>query len=434
MSRLRLDSPVWRNSDFLRLWSGQTISQFGSQISGLALPFLAILVLDASTFEVAALGVAEFLPFILFSLPAGAWVDRLRRRPILIVADWGRAIALASLPAAYVLDSLTMTQLYVVGFIVGVFTVFFDVAYQSYLPSLVEKDELTDANGKLEVSRSAAQTAGPGLAGILIGVLTAPYAILVDAISFVASALFVSSIRLAESVDGAGSERRERLRSEIADGLRFVLRHPIMRPSLVYVALVNFFSNVVFSIYIVYAVRELDLSPATIGVIGSLGNVGLLVGAVVAPRLATRFGVGPILIAVAAASGFSLLLVPLARDALVIPLLVASGVLFGFCAVVYNVVGISLVQAITPDRMLGRMTASRRFVVFGVIPLGMLAGGTLGTNIGLRETMWIGAIGSSLCFLALLVSPIRQIRTVADAEQLVGIKPTAAGLPQTTAP
>lgn len=393
LARLRLDGPLWRNGDFLRLWSGQTISQFGSQISGLALPLLAILVLDASAFEVAALGVAEFLPFILFSLPAGAWVDRLRRRPILIVADWGRGVALASVPVAYLLDSLAMTQLYIVGFVVGGFTVFFDVAYQSFLPSLVAREELTDANGKLEVSRSAAQTGGPGVAGLLVGVLSAPYAILVDAISFVASALFVSSIRLTESIEPAANGERERLRTEIADGLRFVLKHPIMRPSLVYVALVNFFSNIVFSVYLVFAVRDLE------------------------------FGVGPVLIVVAAISGFSLWLIPLASERLVIPLLVASGGIFGFCAVVYNVVGISLMQAITPDRMLGRMTASRRFVVFGVIPLGMLAGGTLGTNMGLRETMWIGAVGSSLCFLALLASPIRRIRTVADAERLVGVEP-----------
>lgn len=423
LARLRLDGPLWRNGDFLRLWSGQTISQFGSQISGLALPLLAILVLDASAFEVAALGVAEFLPFILFSLPAGAWVDRLRRRPILIVADWGRGVALASVPVAYLLDSLAMTQLYIVGFVVGGFTVFFDVAYQSFLPSLVAREELTDANGKLEVSRSAAQTGGPGVAGLLVGVLSAPYAILVDAISFVASALFVSSIRLTESIEPAANGERERLRTEIADGLRFVLKHPIMRPSLVYVALVNFFSNIVFSVYLVFAVRDLDLSPTAIGLIGSIGNVGLLVGAIIAPRLGTRFGVGPVLIVVAAISGFSLWLIPLASERLVIPLLVASGGIFGFCAVVYNVVGISLMQAITPDRMLGRMTASRRFVVFGVIPLGMLAGGTLGTNMGLRETMWIGAVGSSLCFLALLASPIRRIRTVADAERLVGVEP-----------
>ncbi len=327
------------------------------------------------------------------------------------------------MPVAYLLDSLAMTQLYIVGFVVGGFTVFFDVAYQSFLPSLVAREELTDANGKLEVSRSAAQTGGPGVAGLLVGVLSAPYAILVDAISFVASALFVSSIRLTESVEPAANGERERLRTEIADGLRFVLKHPIMRPSLVYVALVNFFSNIVFSVYLVFAVRDLDLSPTAIGLIGSIGNVGLLVGAIIAPRLGTRFGVGPVLIVVAAISGFSLWLIPLASERLVIPLLVASGGIFGFCAVVYNVVGISLMQAITPDRMLGRMTASRRFVVFGVIPLGMLAGGTLGTNMGLRETMWIGAVGSSLCFLALLASPIRRIRTVADAERLVGVEP-----------
>jgi len=413
--RLWPSGELWRHADFLRLWSAQTISQFGSQISGLALPLVAILLLDASAFQVAALGVVEFLPFALFTLPAGAWVDRLRRRPILVIADWGRAAALATVPLAYLLDALTLTQLYVVGFAVGVFTVFFDVSYQSYLPSLVRREQLTEANGKLEVSRSAAQTAGPGVAGGLVSLLTAPYAILADSLSFVASALFVTRIQREELLPDADAERGS-LRTEIADGLRFVLRHPILRWNLVYVGLANFFGNVMFSIFLVYAVRDLGLTAATIGLIGSLGNVGLLGGALVAPRLSSRFGAGPVLIATAAASGWSLLLIPLASGDLAIPLLVASGLGFGFCVVVYNVTGISLMQAITPDRMLGRMNASRRFIVWGVIPLGMLLGGVLGSNLGLRETLWIGAIGNSLAFVPLLVSPIWSIKTIADAE------------------
>ena len=417
--RLWPSGELWRHADFLRLWSAQTISQFGSQISGLALPLVAILLLDASAFEVAALGVVEFLPFALFTLPAGAWVDRLRRRPILVISDWGRAAALATVPLAYLFDALTLTQLYVVGFAVGVFTVFFDVSYQSYLPSLVRREQLTDANGKLEVSRSAAQTAGPGVAGGLVSLLTAPYAILADSLSFVASALFVTRIEREELLPDADAERG-RLRAEISDGLRFVLRHPILRWNLVYVGIANFFGNVMFSIFLVYAVRDLGLSAATIGLIGSLGNVGLVGGALVASRLASRFGAGPVLIATAAASGWSLLLIPLASGDLAIPLLVASGLGFGFCVVVYNVTGISLMQAITPDRMLGRMNASRRFIVWGVIPLGMLLGGVLGSSLGLRETLWVGAIGNSLAFVPLLASPMWSIKTIADAEDLLG--------------
>lgn len=411
--------PLWQNGDFLRLWSAQTISQFGSQISGLALPLVAILLLDASAFEVAALGVVEYLPFTLFSLPAGAWVDRLRRRPILIAADWGRALALGTVPAAYFLGGLTIWQLYVVGFVVGTLTVFFDVSYQSYLPSLVEREELPDANGKLEVSRSAAQTAGPGVAGVLVSILSAPYAIVADAVSFVASALFLTAIRRAEEIPERVADESSRLWTEIREGLRFVIRHPIMRPNLIYVGLTNFFFNVVFSIYLVYAVRDLNLSASTIGIIFSLGNIGTLAGALVASRVGRRLGAGPAMIVTAAAGNLALLLVPLATGVLVIPLLVASGLIIGFSFVVYNVVGISLMQQITPDRMLGRMTASRRFIVWGVVPVGMLVGGVLGTAVGLRETISIGAGLGSLCFLALLASPLRSVKTVADAERLV---------------
>ena len=203
---------LWRDSDFLRLWGAQTVSQFGSQVSAIALPFVAIVALDASAFSVAALGAVEMLPFLLIALPAGVWVDRLPRRPILIAGDLGRALALASIPAAWALDVLTIWQLYVVGFVVGVFTVFFDVAYQSYLPSLVSRGRLVDGNSKLEFSRSAAQVGGPGMGGLLVGAITAPYAVLVDAVSFLWSGLLAAAhpgSRGADRPDG-GSEHAPR--------------------------------------------------------------------------------------------------------------------------------------------------------------------------------------------------------------------------------
>jgi len=421
LARVRPRGPLWENADFLRFWAGQTISAFGSEITELALPLVAILVLDASAFQVATLGVVIGLPWLFLSLPAGAWVDRLRRRPILMAADWGRGALLLSIPIAYVLDVLTLAQLYTVGLLVGMLTVFFDVSYQSYLPSLVAREQLTDANGKLEVSRTGAQTAGPAIAGGLVSLVTAPYAILVDSLSFIASALFLTRIRRQEPQAAKEYAHRARLRTEIAEGLRFTFRHPILRSSIVYVTMSNFFTSAIFSIYLVFVVRDLDLSPATIGLIGSLGNIGLLAGAFTAPRLTSRFGVGPVLVAVAAGSGWSLLLIPLAGGDLVIPMLVGAALGFGFCAVVYNVAGISLMQAITPDRMLGRMTATRRFIVFGIGPIGMLAGGALGTTLGLRETIWIGAIGASVAFVALLPSPIPAIKTVEDAERLVDV-------------
>lgn len=414
-----LNSLLLREPDFLRLWAAQTISQFGSQITLLALPLTLILLLDATTFQVSILGVLEFLPFLLFSLPAGAYVDRVRRRPLLIISDWGRAALLASIPIAYFLEALTLAQVYVVGFVVGACTVLFDVTYQSYLPSLVTRENITDANAKLELSRSGAQTAGPALAGILVSAITAPYAILVDALSFVASGVFLTRIRGAEPNEPRGSLAMTELRSDVVDGLRFVVRHPILRWSIAYVMTINFAWSMMFSIYLVFAVRDLDLSPGTIGAILSCGNLGFLGGALSASRLSTWIGIGPALVGSAAFSGLSLLFVPLAVGPLATASLILAGIGFGFCAVVYNVIGVSLMQVITPDAMLGRMNASRRFMVWGVIPAGQLVGGMLGSMLGLRETMWVAAAIASVAFTPLLASPIPRIRTIADGERLV---------------
>jgi MFS family permease len=404
---------LWRHPDFLKLWSAQTISQFGTQISELAIPLAAILVLDASAFEVALLGTVEFLPFLLFALPAGVWVDRLRRRPILVVADLGRGVALATIPLVYAFDALTIWQLYAVGFVVGTLTVFFDVAYQSYLPSLVARDQLVDGNAKLEVSRSAAQLVGPGAAGVLVGVLTAPVAILADSISFLASAGFIFGIRRQEPEP----ERHEQqsMRRELMEGLRYVLGHKFWRPITATVALSNFFGTVGFSIFLVYAVRELGMSAETIGLVFAVGNLGWLLGALAATRLSGAVGVGRTIVFSTLLFSPAMFLVPLAPKSFPYPLLITGLIMLGFAAVVFNVTAISFMQAVTPDRMLGRLNASRRFVVWGVIPLGSLVGGALASQLGLTETLWIGAIGSAFACLPVLFSPVRSIGRMDDA-------------------
>ena len=415
---------VLRNADFVRLWVAETISQFGTQISLLAVPLVAVTLLQASPFEVALLGTIEFLPFILFSLPAGAWVDRLRRRPILIAGDLGRAAMLATVPIAYGLGVLSMGQMYVVGFVVGTLTVFFDVAYQSYVPSLVERDQLIDGNGKLEASRTVAQSAGPALAGALIGLVTAPLAILADAVSFVLSGLFVFAIQRHEPTPDRHADehgrRRGSLRQEVAQGLRYVLGNRYLRGIAASTATSNFFSNVALATFIVYAVRDLGLTPLEIGVIFGLGNVGAIIGALVAERISRRFGVGPTIVGSSLLGGPGLLLLALAPPAFPVPFLVAGTFLQGFEIVVYNINQLSFRQAITPTSMQGRMNATMRFIVWGTIPLGSIVGGIIATVVGLQQAILIGAFGAFLAVIPLVITPVRTIRDM----------PTQAGDPE----
>jgi MFS family permease len=408
---------LWRHSDFLKLWSAETISVFGSQVGQLAVPLLAILVLDASAFEVAVLGAVLFLPFIFFALPAGVWVDRLPRRPVLIVSDFGRAALLGTIPVAYLFDALTLAQLFVVAFLVGTLQVFFDVAYQSYLPSLVERERIIEGNSKLEISRSAAQLGGPGLGGALVEIVTAPYAVLLDAVSFAASGLFLLRIRkpearpAVEAVDGT----RPSLWTDVREGLSFVASNPNLRAQAGCTATSNLFATVAFSIYLVFAVRELDLSAAAIGLTFSVGAAGSMVAALTATRISGRFGIGPTSIVVAALFGPATLLIALAPVGnQAIPILISAQLVFGFVVVVYNIVQVSYRQAICPPRLQGRMNSVMRFMVWGTIPIGSLIGGALATWLGLRETMLIGAIGGGVSFLWLVFSPQRQLREMPE--------------------
>lgn len=409
---------LWRHPDFLKLWASQTVSMLGSQVDDLALGFVAVLVLDASAFEVAVLGTLNFLPFVLFALPAGVWVDRLRRRPLLIGTDFLRAVLLGTIPLAYALDALTLWHLYAVVFLVGACQVLFDVAYQSYLPSLVERDQIIEGNAKLEVSRSAAQVTGPGLAGALVEIFTAPYAVLVDALSFVASGLFLLRIRKPEEkparrIAADGSEAS--LWAELAEGLRFVLANPSLRAQAGCTATSNLFSSLAFAIFLVFAVRELDLSAGVIGAVFSVGAAGSLLAAFSARRISARFGIGPTSIVMAALFGPSALLVAFAPPGTAaIPFLVVAQLVFGFTVVVYNIAQVSYRQAICPPRLQGRMNSVMRFMVWGTIPIGTLAGGALATWIGLRETIIVGAIGGGTAFLWLLLSPQRHLREMPE--------------------
>ena len=409
---------LWRHGDFLKLWSAETISQFGSQVTGLALPLVAVITLNVSAFEVSALVVIEFAPFLLISLPAGVWVDRLPRRPILIAGDLGRAGLLLTIPVAYALDVLTIWQLYGVGFFVGICTVFFDVAYQSYLPSLVERQQLVEGNSKLEISRSGAQLGGPAIAGVLVELLRAPYAILVDAISFLASGLFVLGIAKREENVPTREQRREAkssMRTELAEGLRWVLGNRYLRTIAACTATFNFFGSLMGAILIVYLVRSLEMSPSMIGLLFGLANVGYLIGAVTSNRIASKIGVGPAIWA-GALCGIALLLVPLAPQNAngAFPFLVVAESFLGFGVVLYNVTQVSMRQAITPERLQGRMNSVMRFIVWGVMPLGTLLGGSVATIFELRTAIWAGAIGVALAWIPLLFGPIWSLRTVPD--------------------
>ncbi len=408
---------LWRHRDFMKLWTGETISQLGTQVTLLALPLTAILILKANAFEVGLLGTVEFLPFILVGLPAGVWVDRLHRRPILIAGDIGRTLALASIPIAYKLHALHIVQLYVVAFISGILTVFFDVAYQSYLPSLVGRDQLVEGNSKLEISRSGAQLAGPGIAGALIQLLKAPVAIAADAISYLGSAVFVFMIRKSEPpVQRHAEGEQPRMRTQIGEGLRYVWRHRLLRPIAFCTATSNLFSQIAAAVVLLYAVRRLGLTAGSIGLIFAVGNAGFLVGAFLSGRIGRLLGVGRAIIAAILLGDLAAVLLPLATRSTGPPLLIGWVALIGLGSVVYNVNQVSLRQAITPEGMQGRMNATMRFMVWGTIPIGSFIGGVLGNTIGLRPTLWVAAIGSQIPFLFPLLSPVRKLKEIPAPE------------------
>jgi predicted MFS family arabinose efflux permease len=399
---------LWRHRDFRQLWTAESVSQVGTQITFLAMPVLAVTVLDATALEMGVLTALETVAFLVVGLPAGAWVDRWRRKRVLVVNDLIRMLALASLPLAWFFDLLTLPQLFVVATITGTATVFFDVAWQSYLPTLVEPEQVVDANGKLMASQEVARVAGPGITGVLLRILGAPLLIAFDAASFLLSALFIGRIRHVDTVPDRATRRP--LRVEIAEGLGFVVRHPLLRRIVGCTGTANLFNAMSGTLLVLFALRTLGLSESDLGFVFSAGAVGGILGAVTGARFARWVGEGrAIPLSSLLLLPFAVLL-PLAALGAPTVLLVVSMIGFGWAVVAYNITQVSFRQRLCPPQLLGRMNASVRFIVYGTQPLGALLGGVLGTWLGVVPTLWIAAAGQGLAALWVATSPLMRMR------------------------
>lgn len=404
---------LWRHRNFGLLWAGQSVSELGTQISVLALPLVAIDSLHVGAFDLGVLTALQTLPFLVIGLPAGAWVDRLRRRSVLVAADIGRCLILATIPLAWALSALTLAQLYAVSLVAGVLTVFFDVAYMSYLPELVDPGHLVEGNGKLAASSAGAQVAGPALGGVLVAALGAARAVAADAFSFalsVGSLLTIHASKERPHRQQGGS--RARLTSEIAEGLRFVLGEPRIRSVAGSTGTSNFFSAMAGAVFLLFLRREVGLSPARIGVLLGAGSAGGLLGAVLAAPLARRLGVGRTILWTIGVVGLGLAAYPMATRATADVLVVAGGVLISGGGVAYNINQVSLRQSLCPLHLQGRMNASVRFLIWGTMPIGGLVGGALGGSIGLRPTLCVAAAGALTAVLWVRFSPVPAVRTI----------------------
>jgi MFS family permease len=406
---------LWRHPGFLRLWWATTVSRFGSEVTLLALPLLAALVLDASPAQMGLLLAAFTAPFLVIGLLVGVWVDRVRRAPLLVFSDLARAALLAAVPVAWAAGWLNMGLVYAVALGVGTLTVVFEVASLSLLPALIGREHLVEGNGKLEASRSLAQIGGPGLAGALVGLLGAPLAVLLDAASYVVSATFLKTLNVPDKPrtepDAPASPRR--VLREAGEGLRTVFAHRLLRPLVLCSATNNFSGLVFFAVYVLYMTEDLGLGPTAVGLVFSLGGLGALLGALVAGRASRRFGAGPTMAGAMVLCGLSGMAIPLAvaAPAVALPMVLAAEFGQWFFLVVYRVVEVSVRQTITPDHLQGRVNATERFVVYGVIPIGALLGGFLGEAAGVRVALIAGMLGMLAASLWLLFSPVRSMRS-----------------------
>jgi MFS family permease len=413
-ARVTTDRSLLRHRDFRHLWAAETVSQVGTQVTLLALPVVAVTVLAATPLQMGFLTALETAAFLVIGLPAGAWVDRWRRRRVLVTADLVRAVTLATLPVAYLLDVLTLGQLFVVAAVTGTATVFFDVAYQSYLPTLVDRDQLVEGNGKLEASRAVAQVAGPGATGVLLRMLGAPLLIALDAVSFLLSALFLGSIQRPDTVPDRAARRP--LRTEIAEGLSFVVRHPLLRRIVACTGTGNLFNTIVSTLVVLYALRTLHLSESTLGLVFSAGSVGGLLGAASAARFARWVGEGRCIPLAALIMVPFAALTPLAVLGSPVLLLVLSTFGISWANVVYNVTQVSFRQRLCPPALLGRMNASVRFLVFGTMPVGALLGGVLATWLGIVPALWVSVAGAALAAGWVTFSPLLHLRDLPESE------------------
>jgi MFS family permease len=408
---------LWSHPDFLKLWAAQSTSAFGAQIAGIAVPLLAAVTLDATALEMGILTAAGSIPFLIAGLFVGVWADRNCKRPMMVMADISRAIVLLAIPIAAVFDHLSFSLLLAVALINGLLSVIFDVADLSYLPSLVRRDQLVEANSKMEGSYSTAQIAGPAIAGVLMALVTAPFALLVNALTFLGSAFWLRKIEHVEEPPIPAAEH-EPLRVEITTGLRTVTQSPILKALIGTSGATAFFGEVFMAIYVLYLTRELDLSTSMIGLIFGIGGVGALIGAVLAEPLSRRIGIGNSIMLGQAMFGLTGMLIPLAvlMPSIAVPMVIASEFLQWGFLILRQVNAAGMRQAYTPRQEMGRVQSTALLVVRGLKPIGAVAGGLLATAIGAALTLTLAEIGMLIAVLPLFFSPVRNVKTLAQAD------------------
>ena len=407
---------LWSNADFMRFWTGETVSLFGSQVTLLALPLTAVLALNANPEELGLLRFFESFPFLLFPLLFGVWVDRRRKRPLMILANAARTILIGLIPLLALFQRLDLRLLYLIAFCAGVFMVLFDLCWLSFVPAIVSRDHLIEANSKVTTSSAAAEVAGPGLAGALVQILTAPFALLIDSLSYLLSMVSLLLIHHHEPLP----ERRQspHLLRDIGEGLRFVWNNPYIRTLAFQAGAWNFCYGIVDILFLLYAVRQLNFAPGAIGAIYALGAVGGLLGATIAGPLAKRLPLGPVICATFTLGSTPFLLLPLVTGS---PFFLATIFTITFFLVrtalgIYAVQSTSLRQAITPVALMARMNATLRLISYSGVALGPLAAGFLGTFIGLRPGLWIAAIGFIVALIPIFFSPVRHLQAFPESK------------------
>lgn len=402
---------LWLNKNFMNLWGAETVSQFGSQITPVAIPLMAALTLDATPFQMGTLAAASGLPVLVIGFVAGAWVDRLRRRPLMIATDIGRAIALLAIPAAAWLDALSIPLLVIVSILTGIQTVVFNAAYSSLLPNLVERSELADANGKLFSSMSISQVAGPALAGTLISLISAPIVLLIDSLTFLLSGWFIGRIRHEEPRTARTRDDGHFWR-EVREGLQALISSPVLRAVTASSATINLAGFMFLAVYVLYMTDDLGLSATGVGLVYASGGVGSLLGSVLARPISERFGVGPALVWSAVGFGVFGLTVPMAIlvPAYALPLVIFAECMQWMTLIVFNVLKLSLRQSLTPDRLMGRVSASSQVLIGGMMPIGSFLGGAIGSLFGVHTALLVGCAGMFLAAAWVWWSPVIEIR------------------------
>ncbi|MEU3282796.1 MFS transporter [Streptomyces antibioticus] len=407
--RPRTSWGVFARPDFRLLWIGETVSGLGNSVTGVALPLIAVVVLDTNSTAVGLLAAAVWLPWLLVGLPIGAWADRMRKRPLMIACDLVSVAALASIPLAAWLDALTYQHLVVVALICGTAAVCFNTAYHSYIRIVLDGRDLMEGNAKLQGSEAAAQVAGPGVAGLLVQAFGAVTALVADAATFLISALCLKRIRVVEP-DQVPDEKRASARQQIIEGLRFVGRDRYLRPMVTWGAVVNMALMGYQAVQVVFLVRTVGLNPAMVGLLLTSGSTGGIAGALVATRVSRRFGTARGLLLLQAATAPFVLLLPMTTAGPGLLLFVMGAFLVGIGISVANIVVGSFRQSYCPPHMLGRVVATAMMINHSTIPLGSLLGGVLGDTVGYRPAMWImtGIVAPS--WLILAMSPMRRER------------------------